>query len=35
MISRFLNPQGGPVQQSNDPFSLLSLKPIRPDQIVA
>ena len=22
MISRFLNPQGGPVQQSNDPFSL-------------
>ena len=23
MISRFLNPQGGPVQQSNDPFSLL------------
>src|SRR5215212_6477272 len=23
MISRFLNPQGGPVQQGNDPFSLL------------
>jgi len=23
MISRFLNPQGGPVQQSGDPFSLL------------
>ena len=23
MISRFLNPQGGPVQQGSDPFSLL------------